>query len=101
MPNTKETLIAARELIAEPERWTKGRAMEVAEDGSVRYCASGALSAAGGHHNEVIENCSACAAADVLTSVLPRRLGVSGFNDLESTTHADVLAAFDRAIEAA
>lgn len=93
-----ETLRRARALIERPEAWTTG---ELARDASRNrcevddpcatcWCAEGALLAAGG--SAAFE-----AAFAFLRAQVPKQL--HRFND--ERTHADVLAAFDRAISAA
>lgn len=106
--SVKSDLIAAKSLIDTPDKW--GRGMDSFENG---YCAAkgndpiGPLCAAG-----------ACSAVNMLRmweqpnyqellQQLHRALpvavaaGVADFNDLPTTTHADVMALFDRAIKAA
>lgn len=94
---TKEILIAARKLIEKPEHWTQ-RAFATNEIGNptipgartaASWCAEGAVRRVGGD----------CLATYVVRD-LERACGWQGvltFND--SHTHAEVLAAFDRAIE--
>jgi hypothetical protein len=98
----RDVLVAARALIARPEAWTKG-AFARAADGTRLYvgerrrrrsrCAAGAYLAAGGETDD--------AGYMALCAAMGGVWAVSDFNDAETTTHADVLAAFDRAIAAA
>lgn len=96
--NTLEGLLAIRELLAVPERWTK----EV-----------GARDATGKHVNstspEAVCWCLVGAAVhfEIPTYPIERALGEAGgfgrsqiteFNDDEATTHPDILALLDRAI---
>lgn len=96
---TAAILRAARERIARPEAWTRGaywrdvNGQDCAQPDAVCFCALGAIRASGG-----IDDASPPAKA--LKAVV-RALGYSyvhDWNDDTPTTHADVLAAFDRAI---
>jgi hypothetical protein len=102
----KSDLIAAKALIDTPEKWQKG------DYGSVEgcMCALGACRVAIYGTTEFLigidwrgdEN----GLAKALRAALPKRWsqsfsGVSDFNDAPGTTHADVMALFDRAIAAA
>ena len=97
-------LIAAKALIDTPEKWRKG------DYGSLGncMCALGACRAAiygttehlRGRYWRGDEN----GLAEALRAALPDPWsfsGVSDFNDAPETTHADVMALFDRAIAAA
>lgn len=96
--STVEVLRAARALIDTPEKWTqgcyakdaKGNGLPPEDEDAVCFCASGALR----HVDVDVDVC--WPAFDALG------LAVGGniieFND--SHSHADVLAAFDRAIAA-
>src|SRR6266853_5063736 len=99
----KAILIAARELIEKPEAWCK---FELARMGSVPvwsgsedatcFCALGAIVRLLGSatYGSPVE--------DALDSAVPGGFAcASDFNDAPTTTHADVLALYDRAIEAA
>jgi hypothetical protein len=93
-------LRAARYRIAAPDRWTKGalardplgRIVEPDDPAACQWCAAGAYDAA-----------RPLGADDVLhRRVL--EIGfrhLPGFNDAPETTHADVLALYDDAIQAA
>lgn len=102
-------LRAAREIIATPETWTRGVwALDANGDEledyinlehGVCFCAGGALKLAAqrlmpeGHHGAWRASTIArFRLADAMNGNIP------GFNDAETTTHADVLGAFDRAI---
>jgi hypothetical protein len=96
-----EILIAARALIEAPARWTKGSFARDADGGAypgkgkeVCWCFAGAIFKAANNDADGI------AAERFITNVT----GISNirrFNDHPTTTHADVLAVFDRAIERA
>jgi hypothetical protein len=97
----KDDLIAAKALIDAPDKWTKG----IHFSGG-RYCAMGAVGAA----TRQPHGGSRWAECDrALIKSAPRhrwREGVDGhpvvaFNDDPATTHADIMALFDRAIERA
>jgi hypothetical protein len=84
---TRETLIAARALIDTPDKWTQGTMRQ-----GVQRCMVGAL-------------CAASSGSITPTvSALRRIIGcwsLTAWNDRADRTHAEVLAAFDKAIEAA
>lgn len=100
MKTTAEILIEARKLIEKPENWTqgvdardsRGIAVDYDHGGAVCWCAAGAISRIGKMSDAVGDA--------ERTMRLAIGFGfISSFND--SRTHAEVLAAFDRAIEAA
>lgn len=91
----RDVLVKARELLAEPGRWTQetaardaaGLPVGATSDAAVCWCLIGALDA-------VRDGTTALAQ-------LRRTLGcssVSAWNDAPERTHADVLALLDRAI---
>lgn len=95
---TKEILIAARAKIDAPERWTQGVVARNADghptyisaENAVCWCIAGAITSVGGD--------------DVACGVFLRATGtkhIGKWNDDPTRTHAEVLAAFDRAIAAA
>jgi hypothetical protein len=94
-------LIAARDLIDTPEKWTKG----IDQKG----CAMCALWAVSTVTNPDASSWSPRwdAAAKALAAAVPsgvdRSLGhpVVAFNDADDTTHADIMALYDRAIATA
>lgn len=86
--STVEVLREARDLISYPERWTRG----VFCDERGRRCATGAVWKA------TVTNPINHPAMTLLLRVVNTPT-VTGFND--SHSHAEVLAAFDRAIELA
>jgi hypothetical protein len=102
---TLEVLIAGRGYIDEPPKWTKGayaRAasgseVDVFSKKAVCYCARGAIEVAARAAN-TSDYGGAIAA---LMHAIPRgcRLrGIPTYQDRDETTHADVMAMFDRAI---
>lgn len=100
---SKEILIAARAKIADPHGWIKGAYSKNCPSGWA-YCALGAIKDNPGKEctSEQIEACL------LLSNALPDpntsmhyATRITDYNDLETTTHADVLSLYDRAIEAA
>ena len=97
-----EVLIAARALIADERDWTKGQFLEVI-GGRRCLCSAGALRVVLSETGDPADlSDAAYREYDDLAAHLSRAVGRSiiTFNDLDTTTHADILAAFDRAIEA-
>ena len=104
-----EHLNAMRNLLVAPERWTKSLSARNASGDIERptspsaacWCIVGASIRA---HND-LRNSHAVAddALDRLdrASPAPPGRGIVWFNDLDGTTHADILAVLDRAIELA
>ena len=113
--NAKEMLIGARELIADPKHWIKGSYERELAGGVKAYCLIGALSKVRlrGTANGDDDYDIARVAERHLRDCVQRRkipVGFYGnkyvetaieFNDLRTTTHADVLAVLDCAIEEA
>jgi hypothetical protein len=109
MPSVKETLVAARAVIEDPARWNKnglyaaderGESAPVGSERAVCFCIFGAIAKAEGMHEGF--QYSSAPGAYVKQAVRDvSELEVTEYNDARSTTHADVLAVFDRAIEAA
>lgn len=103
--NTLDVLVKARALIEKPENWTTGAYVRNAggseldtllHEDAARYCASGAITRAlyeGGDFDIEYED-SVC---DIVARAMEGD-SIPAFND--SHTHAEVLAAFDKAIEA-
>jgi hypothetical protein len=101
----KEILIAARAKIEAPERWTHGayardaagRKVEPTCPDAVRWCVRGAIDASTEQHSNKRPS-------SVLFSQAVAGYGalyIPIWNDAPNRTHAEVLAAFDRAIAAA
>lgn len=99
--NTLEVLIAARKLIEKPENWCKGAYARTARDYEVgpkeatatKWCVFGAVW-------KVADDPNGIAASNARWALNEQADGAVLLNDTTSTTHADVLAAFDRAIAA-
>lgn len=98
MPSVKENLIAAKALIDTPEKWIKG---ELVSNGC--YCSVGAI------EQTVPFAPGECAEYAAIEAALPPEFEddtsdwnsvVAQFNDDPTTTHADIMALFDRAIAA-
>ena len=99
----REILIAARKLIEPPDRWTRGSLARNAEGywvgihspNAVCWCMEGA----------VLLSSNSTNTDDVLVALklLEKASGVfpSAYNDAPDRTHAEVLAAFDCAIQLA
>lgn len=91
---TREVLVAARALIDTPEKWIQGTWNLDLASGATCFCALGAL-------REVVGGLAGDAFS-LLCDQVPGRYkrGIARFNDAPTTTHADVMALFDRAIAA-
>ena len=103
--NSVNTLRRARDLISDPEKWTKGGmgrksdgdpvgVYDVGREDVVKWCMSGALRKVADNEqvfNKAYWSCMSQVPVQVKTS-LPR------FNDHPSTTHQDVMFVFDQAI---
>lgn len=96
MTSVKDNLLAARALIDTPEKWGKD------QDGSLRgkSCVGIALGEVTGNgmpeYDAVRKAIVAALPAHFASNTLP----IVFFNDHPDTTHADILALFDRAIAA-
>jgi len=89
---TRDVLIAARALIADERNWIKGANFRKVA-GCDCFCADGAV-------EEVFRNRPwEPGVRPALRAASPNGMIVT-YNDADETTHADVLAMFDRAIEA-
>lgn len=93
MTSVRENLIAARALIDTPEKWTQG-SLRIGDC----LCAMGAVQAVlpKNYHGLISDT----AQFKALQNALPDgfKWSVPSFNDARSTTHADIMALFDRAI---
>jgi hypothetical protein len=96
----REILIAARALIADLKSWTQGAYQRDAKgrmckpENAVCWCSEAAILRSGRGFPA-----PTWAAADILQSVVGGL--IFDWNDAPDRTHAEVLAAFDRAIEVA
>jgi hypothetical protein len=90
---TVDVLRDARALIDTPEKWCKG----IMRSGG-RRCAVGAVSDATGGEMHMRESEANAAFGALARAAGGRRIYL--LNDDPKTTHADVIAAFDRAIAA-
>ena len=90
---TKELLISARELIADPRAWIQGTySVFMVGTGQACYCGFGALHAVArptSCESDARRRLNAVTGGDFMT-----------WQDEPRRTHGEVLAAFDRAIEA-
>ncbi|WP_424974222.1 DUF6197 family protein [Dinoroseobacter sp. S124A] len=92
---TLEVLRAARAHLSDPARWYRGDFCESDWDGPKGQAPCCALGAVG------LFACGKGSAYEALQAVLPEPRGsVTFYNDAPSTTHADILALYDRAIAA-
>jgi hypothetical protein len=94
-----QALIAARAKIDAPEKWTKGAMARDKNGNSVEHDASDAVSwsVAGAMETGPWFN----HAFNLLEEFLPEPLRfLDGYEDDPATTHADIMALFDRAIAA-
>ena len=97
--NTVEVLVVARAKVDTPEKWITNQ-----YDRDDAYCAVGACMAAAGYD---MTNLSASYEQSCVKSIalcyLEKVVGhnVVTWNDAKGRTHAEVLAAFDKAIELA
>lgn len=102
MKRTSEILADARKLIEVPDSWQQNAFFdgEYRQPGC-RYCALGAIHAARGDRSiaEPSWNTESSVLADVIDATSWSE--ISEWNDQKGRTHAEVLAAFDKAIEAA
>ena len=99
----RDVLLEVRALLAEPTRWTKGAYGKDARGVRVGARSSNAVCwcLVGAYQHSHPEGTSRRRAFDLLGSVASDWHGRSlqDFNDDPATTHADVLALIDRALE--
>jgi hypothetical protein len=107
--NAHELLLAARTLIQTPNDWTKGvnardaagEPVEEYHPNAVCYCALGAVDITDFRNGA--DSREYWRSVDALNAAVPapyQHWEVHEYQDLPETTHADVLALFDRAIAA-
>ena len=108
-----DDLREARKVIERPESWTKGQYAKMASgrkahsplmQQAVCFCAVGAVCKAVGEVDECLPRSRRL--TDFLREFVPENKraslrGIVAYNDRKSTTHADILNLFDRAIAAA
>lgn len=107
-----EILTKARSFLLDPKRWIKGSLYDLKSHGAedaVKACSIGAVRVAASRAPKIElfasyerKNTAENTAEEALQAVSARindGLSVEGFNDHRKTTHADVLAMFDLAIE--
>lgn len=97
MSQLADDLRAAKALIDTPEKLAKGEY----EDSSGRLCAIGALNKVMGKPVDCPFTPSGIEAALNAAAARTSGRGALSFNDDPATTHADIMALFDRAIAAA
>lgn len=101
MASVKENLIAAKALIDTPEKWLKGA---LSDDKETCFCAMGALGHVGGFGLVASDVTPEMASliGSIPSSFLwtKQKNRLAAFNDDPETTHADIMALFDRAIAA-
>ena len=106
MTTIREILIAARAKIERPEAWTRGAAARTGSGKSLPpekasrgqcWCAAGAAWSIVGCQTDASHTAINCLSELVHEEF---NIGVASYNDAPTTTHADILALFDRAIAA-
>ena len=109
----RKILEVARALIAKPENWIKydyacdqrGNVTATYDESSCKFCAQGALLAAVPRAGYDRFSSRGANLGFLLSDKIMKHVGTEwkslpGWNDRPRTTHADVIAAFDAAIEA-
>ena len=94
---TKELLIAARALIAEPNNWCQGFTA-VRNGEHVSYCMAGAVSRVCADESTSKATETLDALSEAVNNTNGRFHSIVGFNDHKETTHEQILAIFDKAI---
>lgn len=99
--NIIDILIAAKAKIEKPEHWFQGDYHETSLDGTIKYCAVGALLACNsdGVYDRLVNGADLCL-RDAVEEQSGRRYVVE-YNDADERTHAEIIAIYDRAIELA
>ena len=101
MQTVTKALTDARKLISKPENWTKktlardnaGKNCLLLSKDAVCYCSVGAL------HKSAVNDRIIANAMQILRGFTPNNRPVVHYNDHTTTTHEDILAMFDLAIE--
>jgi hypothetical protein len=113
--STVEILKAARERITDPQRWAKGdfayapdeetgeRGVEAGHPDACKWCASGAIQREDNDEHSLALHalCAAIPGTDEWSDPTDAIEAIARWNDDDSRDHAEVLAAFDRAIQLA
>lgn len=101
-PEIVTILRGARALVATPEQWCRGSAMQVAPSGAIAHCAANALAYVGGQKsldaNRLFMRAITAGFYDSIPAWNDFYDSIPAWNDEFGRTHADVLAAFDAAI---
>lgn len=97
MATVKENLIAAKALIADEINWVKGGYRVELPSGTLCFCSAGAIKEVIGLPPAFLHDTAECLE---LEKHVPGAMTIVGFNDLDATTHSDIMALFDRAIAA-
>ena len=96
MTDTLTILTAARNIITDPAMWYQGDYTASGEwNTDEPCCAEGAIKRAAHCRSAYSYN-----AVTYIAAFTPNHMGIHRFNDADDTTHADVMAVFDRAIAA-
>jgi hypothetical protein len=95
MNKTKELLVAAKALISNEENWCQGGYSKKKEDGTISYCAVGAIMMAITSDTEERMEERVGAQEELRRHTNDSR-SIAMFND--SHTHAEVMELFDKAI---
>lgn len=110
--DTVTILKEVRDLLSDPARWTRGTAarnrhgysVDVTEDCATRWCLIGAITKVCASHNNGHKAYLAKRAAVYrvmeasLRSLNHKEITLIDFNDVEETTHADILKLLDSTI---
>lgn len=99
MTETSEILRKAKALIDTPEKWTifaeardkYGERVYARESFACKFCAEGAIYAAGGYLGDDRDEA-------ILFRKVIGQTSIFGWNDEDGRTHAEVMEAFDKAI---
>lgn len=103
----RDALVAIRELLSVPERWTKGADSRDAngdpaglysERGAVCWCLDGAIFATAGKFGVASRDVMNVVDRQVRRRVGDEHYNAPTYNDDETTTHADILSLLDEAI---
>lgn len=101
----RHALVLARKLLSDPKKWIKGAYARSAANHVIRptskkavcFCLSGAILRYTKDDDLAYDHAER-AVKHVLTRTFASTRSLAGFNDADSTQHADVLRVLDRAI---